>query len=45
MNIEALPVLFTEFDAGMWAVQVNSMTVYTKERITFTLTSRMEIEA
>ena len=42
---EALPELYTEFDAGQWAALVDSMTVHAKDRITFTLTCGMEIEA
>ncbi len=33
-----------EFDVFQWAALVNSMTVYSKERIVFTLTSGMEVE-
>ena len=44
-TVEALPELYTEFDAGQWAALVDSMTVHAKDRITFTLTSGMEIEA
>ena len=44
-TVEALPELYTEFDAGQWAALVDSMTVHAKERITFTLTCGMEIEA
>ena len=32
-------------DAGQWAALVDSMTVHSKDKITFTLTSGMEIEA
>ena len=44
-TVEALPELYTEFDAGQWAALVDSMTVHTKDRITFTLTCGMEVEA
>ena len=43
-NVEGLPELYTEFDAGQWAALVDSMTVHAKDRITFTLTCGMEIE-
>ena len=43
-TVEALPELYTEFDAGQWAALVDSMTVHAKDRITFTLTSGREIE-
>lgn len=43
-TVEALPELYTEFDAGQWAALVDSMTVHAKDRITFTLTCGMEIE-
>ncbi len=43
-SVEALPDLFTEFDAAQWAVLVDSVTVYSKERIVFRLTCGMEIE-
>ena len=36
--------LFTEFDENLWAGLVDSMTVYSKDRIVFTLTGGMEIE-
>ena len=44
-TVEDLPEPYTEFDAGQWAALVDSMTVHTKDRITFTLTCGMEIEA
>ena len=44
-TVDALPELYTEFDAGQWATLVDSMTVHAKDRITFTLTCGMEIEA
>ncbi len=43
-TVEALPKLYTEFDAGQWAALVDSMTVHTKDRITFNLTCGMEID-
>lgn len=42
--LESQEELFTEFDEAMWAALVSSMTVYSKERIVFQLTSGMEIE-
>ena len=44
-TVKALPELYTEFDAGQWAALVDSMTVHAKDRITFTLTCGMVIEA
>ena len=44
-TVEGLPELYTEFDAGQWAALVDSMTAHTKERITFTLTCGMEVQA
>ena len=44
-TIEALPELYTEFDAGQWAALVDSMTVHTRDRITFTLTCGIQIKA
>ena len=43
-SIEAMEDLYTEFDVFQWAALVNSMTVYSKDRIVFTLTSGMEVE-
>ncbi len=43
-SVKDLPELITEFDEGLWAALVDSMTVYSKDRITFTLTCGMEIE-
>ena len=43
--VTALPELYTEFDAGQWAVLVDCMTVHAKDRITFTLTCGMGIES
>ncbi len=42
-NMKDLPELITEFDDGLWAGLVDSMTVYSKARIVFTLTCGMEI--
>ena len=39
-----LPELITEFDESLWAGLVDSMTVYSKDRILFRLTCGMEIE-
>ena len=44
-TVDGLPELYTEFDVGQWAALVDSMTVHAKDRITFTLTCGMEIEA
>ena len=44
-TVEALPELYTKFDAGQWAVLVDCMTVHAKDRITFTLTCGMGIES
>ena len=43
-SVEELPELFTEFDVGLWAALVDSLTVYGKERIVFGLTCGMEVE-
>ena len=43
-SLDALPELYTEFDAGQWAGLVESMTVYDKDRIVWKLTCGMEIE-
>ena len=43
-SVDTLPELYTEFDAGQWAALVDSMTVYSKEQITFGLTCGMEVE-
>jgi hypothetical protein len=43
-SVKGLPELFTEFDVGQWAALVDSMTVYSKDRIVFGLTCGMEIE-
>ena len=42
-SVKDLPELITEFDASLWAALVDSMTVYTKDRIAFRLTCGMEI--
>ncbi len=44
-TVEALPELYTEFDAGQWAALLDRMTVHARNRMTFTLTCGMEIEA
>lgn len=36
--------LMAEFDESLWAALVDSMTVYSKERIVFRMTCSMEIE-
>ena len=43
-SIKDLPELITEFDASLWAALVDSMTVYSKDRIVWKLTCGMEIE-
>ena len=43
-TVRNLPELITEFDIGLWAALVDSMTVYSKDRIMFRLTCGMEIE-
>ena len=43
-SVEELPELFTEVDVGLWAALVDSLTVYSKERITWHLTCGMEVE-
>ena len=43
-TVKALPELYTEFDKAQWSGLVDSMTVHSKDKITFTLTSGMEIE-
>ena len=42
--VKDLPELITEFDESLWAALVDSMTVYSKDRIVFRLTCGMEIE-
>ena len=44
-SVKGLPELITEFDESLWAALVDSMTVYSKDRIVFRLTCAMEIEA
>ena len=44
-SVKDLPELITEFDESLWAALVDSMTVYAKDRIVFTLTCGMEIES
>ena len=44
-SVKDLPELITEFDASLWAGLVDSMTVYSKDRIVFRLTCGMESEA
>ena len=43
-SVKDLPELITEFDESLWAALVDSMTVYSKDRIVFRLTCAMEIE-
>ena len=44
-TVKGLPELITESDAGFWAALVDSMTVYSKDRIVFRLTCGIEIDA
>ena len=41
--MKALPELITEFDASLWAALLDSMTVYSKDRIVFRLTCDAEL--
>ena len=43
-SIKGLTELITEFDESLWAGLVDSMTVYSKDRIVFRLTCGMEID-
>ena len=43
-SVKDLPELITEFDESLWAALVDSMTVYSKDRIVFRMTCSMEIE-
>ena len=40
-----IPKLITGFDESLWAGLVDSMTVFSKDRIVFRLTCGMEIES
>ena len=44
-TVKDLPELITEYDKSLWAALVDSMTVYSKDRIAFRLTRWMEIES
>ena len=44
-TVRNLSELITEFETGIWAALVDSMTVYAKDRIVFRLTCGMEIES
>ena len=44
-SVKDLPELISEFDEGLWAGLVDSMTVHSKDRILFRLTCGREIEA
>ncbi len=44
-SVKDLPELITELDESLWAALVDSMTVYSKDRIVFRMTCSMEIEA
>ena len=43
-SVKDLPELITEFDESLWAGLVDSLTVYSMDRIVFRLTCGMEIE-
>ena len=43
--VKTLPETYTEFHVAQWSALVESMTVYSKEKITFTLTGGMEVES
>ena len=43
-SVKGLPELITEFDESLWAALVDSMTVYSKDRIVWKLTCGMEID-
>ena len=42
-SVKDLPELITEFDESLWAGLVDSLTVYSMDRIVWKLTCRMEI--
>ena len=44
-SVENLPGMINEFDEALWGSLVEKVTVYSKDRIVFTMTSGMEIEA
>ena len=44
-TVKDLPELITEYDESLWAALVDSMTVYSKDRMMFRLTCGMEIES
>ena len=44
-SVKDLPELITGFDESLWAGLVDSLTVYSMDRIVFWLTCGMEIEA
>lgn len=44
-SVEDLPEMIREFDEALWGSLVEKVTVYSKDRIVFTMTSGMEIEA
>ena len=43
-SVENLPEIITRFDEALWGSLVEKVTVYSKDRIVFTMTSGMEIE-
>ena len=44
-TVKALPELITEFDTGLWDGLMDSLTVYSKDRIVFRLTCGMDMDA
>ena len=44
-SVKDMPELFTEFDESLWAGLVDSITVYSRDRIVFRLTCGMEMES
>lgn len=44
-TVKDLPELITEYDESLWAALVDSMTLYSKDRMMFRLTYGMEIES
>ena len=43
-SVENLPEMINEFDEALWGSLVEKVTVYSKDKIVFTMTSGMEIE-
>ena len=42
-EVEAMPEIVTEFSPDCWGHLVDRVTVYSKDRITFTFTTGMEV--